>query len=207
MVTDAVALQGWRKGWCAWGETTDPVWHHLLLQRDFYAALVRMTGKTTRQAVGQDVSTRRSVSPRCLLPGPDYENHLPCPPPTSPLHFSWYLPYLLLYKSTPCKHTQVYTATIFSVPFRDPLYCKGSSVQSWWRPVNLLLQRRSVPKVRIQHFEGAVIVSSHVLVWAPQRKSLLCDHTPIQIKTSVQSRYLMLAIIATSINLSSSISS
>lgn len=148
-VTNAVALQGWWGDWCAWGETTDPVWHVLLLNRDFYPVLVRMLGRKTRQAVGQNVSTR-NVSQQCLLPWSDYENHLPHPPPTSPLHFNRYLPYLLLYKSTPCKHTQIYTTTIFSVTFKDPLYCKCCSVQSWWRPVNLLLLRQSTPKARIQ---------------------------------------------------------
>lgn len=43
-----------RRGWRAWGETTDPVWHDLLLHRDFYPALGRRIGRKTRQAVGQD---------------------------------------------------------------------------------------------------------------------------------------------------------
>lgn len=146
--------------WCCgpaglvWGEKLDPVLHDLLLIRDFCPALVWMTVRNTRQAVGQDLS--KSVTQWCLVLWPDYEKHLPCAPHTSPLHFNWYLPYLLLFKSTSCKHTQTYATTVFSVPFKNPLYCKSCWVQSCWRPVNLPLLRQSITEVRIQYFFGGL---------------------------------------------------
>lgn len=89
--------------------------------------------------------------------------------PTSPLHFNWHLPYLLLFKSTLCKHTQSYTTTGVSVPIKNPLYCKSCFVQSCWRPLLTEYYWSENPI-----FFGGLW--SSLLVQAPQRKSLLCDH-------------------------------
>lgn len=103
-----------------WDNRCGLIW--AAFEQVFYPALVSVTGKKMNQTVGQDVSARINVSQQCLLPWADHENQLLRPLLTSPFYFSQYFPYLPLYGSTPCKHTQNYITIIFSVPFKDFLY-------------------------------------------------------------------------------------
>lgn len=70
-------------------------------------------------------------------------------------------------------HSLTYTTTVFSVPFKNPLYCKSCSVQSCWRPVSLPLLRQSITKMRIQYF---LEDCDHLFCSRPRRERLLCDH-------------------------------
>lgn len=118
---------------------------------------------------GSGAGSVKKCHPECLFLWPDWET----PSLSSPLHFNWHLPYLLLFNSTPCTHSQTYTTTVFSIPFKNPLYCKSCSVQSCWRPVNLPLLRQSITKVRTQYF---LEDCDHLFCYRPHRERLLCDH-------------------------------
>lgn len=95
------------------------------------------------------------------------------------------------------KHTPLLS---FQCPLKNPLYCKSCSVQSCWRPVNLPLLRQSITKVRIQYFSEDC---DHLFWHRPHRERACSVITNNTNKNSLQSHYLMPAIFATSINLSS----
>lgn len=101
---------------------------------------------------------------------------------SSPLHFNWHPPYLLLFRSTPCKHTQTYTTAVISAPFKNPLYCKSCSAQSCWRPVWIFLSwDRVLLKWESNIFWRTVIMSAGV---GPTEKEAALWSWTIQTKTA-----------------------
>lgn len=154
-VTGAVALQGW----CQWRNGSS-------LARSSFEHTLFSPLRNTRQAVGQDQS--KSVSQLCLVLWPGYEEHL-CPPQP---------PHCILIDTFPtCFYSKALSANTpnhtpllgFQSPLKIPFYCKSCFVQSCWRPLLTEYYQSENPI-----FFGGLW--SSLLVQAPQRKSLLCDH-------------------------------
>lgn len=180
-VTGAVALQGW----CEWRNGSS-------LARSSFEHTLFSPLRNTRQAVGQDQS--KSVSQLRLVLWPGYEEHL-CPPQP---------PHCILIDTFPtCFYSKALSANTpnhtpllgfqspLKIPFTaNPALYKVAGGLSW----------QSITEVRIQYF---LEDCDHLFWFRPHREracSVIINNTN---KNSLQSHYLMPAIFATSINLSS----